>query len=154
MTSFRQTNIKPKYEKKLSDKGNTILNPYPLGILLTPLELLYNLSQPRVHLSQDLSRFPSVLVFVIAFPMNQVLLTILCGPMIGNSFNGILNFFVVHWELEFAKILWVIVVVFEHVWCEDRVPGVLSGHVESKVSVFIDFHDLVGSSPDGLQFLR
>ena len=33
-------------------------------------------------------------------------------------------------------------------------PRVLSGNVELKVSVFIDFSDLVGSSPDGLQFLR
>ena len=86
--------------------------------------------------------------------MNQVLLTILCSPMIGTSFNGILNFFVVHRELEFAKVICVIVVMFGHIWSKDGMPRVLSGHVESNVSVFIDFCDLLGSTPDGLQFLR
>ena len=86
--------------------------------------------------------------------MNQILLTILCSPMVGNPFNGMLYFFMVHWELEFSKVLWVIMVVFVHVWCEDLVSGVLPGHVEAKIAVLIDVRNLIGSSPYSLQFLR
>ena len=75
-------------------------------------------------------------------------------PVLRSSFTFIAHYPTVYRELEFAKVLWVIMAVFEHVWCEDWVPGVLSGNVESEVTMFIDFRDLVGSSPDGLQFLR
>ena len=36
-----------------------------------------------------------------------------------------------------------VVVVLEHVRCEDWVSGKLFGHVESKVAMFIIFRDLV-----------
>ena len=47
----------------------------------------------------------------------------------------------------------VIVVVFEHVWSEDRMARVTSGDVQSEVAMFIDGGNLVWATPDGLQFL-
>ena len=47
-----------------------------------------------------------------------------------------------------------IVVVFEHVWGEDWMPRVLSGHVESEVAMFIDFRNLVGSVKRGVMSNR
>ena len=44
-------------------------------------------------------------------------------------------------------------VMFEHVWSEDRVTGVASGDVQSEVAMFIDSGNLVWFSPDGLKFL-
>ena len=47
----------------------------------------------------------------------------------------------------------VIMVVFEHVWGEDRVTGVASGDIQSEIAVFIDGCNLVWATPDSLQFL-
>ena len=41
-------------------------------------------------------------------------------------------------------------VMFEHVWSEDRVTGVASGDVEPEVAVFINGCNLVWATPDGL----
>ena len=50
-------------------------------------------------------------------------------------------------------VLRVIVVVFEHVWSEDRVTGIASRDVEPEVAMFIDGSNLVWSSPDGLNVM-
>ena len=134
----------------MSDKGNTILNPYPLVLLLILQEHLCNHPQLLVHLFNGLGRFPGVFIFIISFPMNKVLLTILGDPMVRNSFNGILCIFVIWKGFEVTEMLRIIVVVFEHVWGEDWVSGLSSWNVESKVAVLIDIRDLVRSSPDCL----
>ena len=47
----------------------------------------------------------------------------------------------------------VIVVVFEHVWGENRVTRVASRNVEPEVAMIIDGGNLVWATLDGLQFL-
>ena len=49
-----------------------------------------------------------------------------------------------------VEVLRIIRVVFEHVWSEDWVSGVLSRDIESKVAMLIDIHDFVWSTPDCL----
>ena len=83
--------------------------------------------------------------------MDEVLLTILGHLVIYDPLDGVKGGLFIFWYV--SLMLRVIVVVFEHVWSEDRVTGVASGDVQSKVAVFIDSSKLVWSSPDSLQFL-
>ena len=97
------------------------------------------------------SRFPSVFVFVKTLPTDEVFLTILCLFVINDPVDGIERGFFVLWYV--SLILGVIVVVFEHVWSEDRVTGGASGDIQSEIAVFIDGCNLVWPTPDGRQFL-
>ena len=80
--------------------------------------------------------------------MYKVLLTILVYLMIYNSVDGVKGSLSVLWYV--SLMLRIIVVVFEHVWSEDRVTGVASRDVEPEVAVFIDGYNLVWATPDGL----
>ena len=71
--------------------------------------------------------------------------------MINNPVDGVERGFFILWYV--SLMLRVIVVVFEHVWSENRVTGVASGDIQSEIAVFIDGCNLVWATPDGLQFL-
>ena len=68
--------------------------------------------------------------------------------MVYDPFDGVKGSLFILWYV--LLMLRVIVVVFEHVWSEDRVMGVASGDVEPEVAVFIDGCNLVWATPDGL----
>ena len=82
--------------------------------------------------------------------MDEVLLTMLHLFAINDPFDGVERGFFILWYV--SLVLRVIVVVFVHVWSEDRVTGVVSGNVQSEIAVFIDSGNLVWATPDGLQF--
>ena len=97
------------------------------------------------------SRFPSVLVFVIILPVDEVFLTILGHLMVYNPLDCVKGGHFILWYV--SLMLRIILVVFEHVWSEDWVMRVASVDVESEVDMFIDGGNLVWAAPDGLQFL-
>ena len=68
--------------------------------------------------------------------------------MINDPVDGVERGFFVLWYV--SLVLRVIVVVFEYVWSEDRVTGVMSGDVEPEVAMLIDGCNLVWTTPDGL----
>ena len=59
--------------------------------------------------------------------MDEVFLTILCLFVVYDPFDGVKGSFFILWYV--SLMLRVIMVVFEHVWSEDRVTGVASGDV-------------------------
>ena len=97
------------------------------------------------------SRFRSVFVFIITLPTDEVFLTILCLFVIDDPVDGVERGFFILWYV--SLMLRVIVVVFEHVWSEDRVMGVVSEDIQSEIAVLIDGCNLVWARLDGLQFL-
>ena len=83
--------------------------------------------------------------------MDEVFLTILGLFLINDSIDGEERGFFILWYV--SLMLRIITVMFEHVWCENRVTGVASEDIQSEVAMFINSGNLVWSSPDGVQFL-
>ena len=83
--------------------------------------------------------------------MDEVFLTMLGYHVIYDPLDGGERGFFVLWYV--LLMLRIIVVMFEHVWSEDRVTGVASGDIQSEIAVFIDGCNVVQATPDGLQFL-
>ena len=83
--------------------------------------------------------------------MDEVFLTILGLFVIYDPVDGVERGLFVLWYV--SLIFRVIVIVFEHVWCDYWVTKVASGDIQSEITVFINGCNQVWATPDGLLFL-
>jgi hypothetical protein len=118
-----------------------------------PIELLHNLWCVLLDLPALL---PSIFVFIVALPLDEVLVLPLMLSLVNNTFDGIKGLIVLVYNQlgRVTSMFRIVVVKLEHIGGENGVAIVFLWNIEGAVSELVYLGDPVWSFPHGVEFVR